>query len=338
MVCDVRRFLGGTLAAVLALALQAPAAARDVTVRSFDGTKIAAHFFPAKGLAGGERAPTVLIGHGYGGTGDTDEESVYGPTSPGRLRSEGYNVLTWDARGFGKSGGTVQVDHRDYEGRDVQALLDYVAEQPEARLDSPGDPRAGMGGGSYGGAIQLVTAAIDRRVDAIVPLIAWNDLVRSLFQSETVKAGWGSLLTGVGSTATTGGALNPSGPELGSTDPHITSAAVEGTGGGRFSERVRALVRRPLDGSADLAHPCSDADRPGHRRHPLHAPRGDRQPRAAEGQRRTAQDALVLRRARRLHGRVGGSGRASAEGDPGLVRPLPEGRRAPSRPDRRSSG
>ena len=101
-------------------------------------------------------------------------------------------MLTWDARGFGKSGGTVQVDHRDYEGRDVQALLDYVAEQPEARLDSPGDPRAGMGGGSYGGAIQLVTAAIDRRVDAIVPLIAWNDLVRSLYQSQTVKAGWGA--------------------------------------------------------------------------------------------------------------------------------------------------
>lgn len=241
----VMRFLGGTVAALAALAAPAAAAARDVTVRSFDGTKIAAHFFPAKGLGPDGRAPTVLIGHGYGGTGDANAEGGGGPTSPGRLRSEGYNVLTWDARGFGQSGGSVQVDHRDYEGRDVQALLDYVANQPEARLDGPGDPRVGMGGGSYGGAIQLVTAAIDRRVDAIAPQIAWSDLVRSLYQHATVKAGWGALLTGVGATATTGGVLAPAGPELGSTDSRITIAAAEGTSSGRFSdESVRWFADR----------------------------------------------------------------------------------------------
>jgi ABC-2 type transport system ATP-binding protein len=66
------------------------------------------------------------------------------------------------------------VDSPDFEGRDVQALIDFVARQPEARLDGPGDPRIGMSGPSYGGGIQIVTAAIDGRVDAITPTIAWN--------------------------------------------------------------------------------------------------------------------------------------------------------------------
>ena len=33
-----------------------------------------------------------------------------------------------------------------------------------------------MVGASYGGGIQLVTAAIDNRIDAIVPTIAWHAL------------------------------------------------------------------------------------------------------------------------------------------------------------------
>ncbi len=41
---------------------------------------------------------------------------------------------------------------------------------------SPGDPRIGMVGASYGGGIQLVAAATDPRIDAIVPTIAWNTL------------------------------------------------------------------------------------------------------------------------------------------------------------------
>lgn len=33
------------------------------------------HFFPAAGLKPGQRAPTVLLGHGYGMTGETDPDS-----------------------------------------------------------------------------------------------------------------------------------------------------------------------------------------------------------------------------------------------------------------------
>ena len=51
----------------------------------------------------------------------------------------------------------------------MSAIISWIATQPEVRLDGPGDPRLGMVGVSYGGGIQLVTAANDQRVDAIVP-------------------------------------------------------------------------------------------------------------------------------------------------------------------------
>src|SRR5690348_17771384 len=169
----------------VALALTAPVAfARDATITSFDGTQIALHFFPAAGLAPGAKAPTVLFGPGWGSGGDTNQESATdtgtGIIGVGPLRHAGYNVLTWDPRGFGSSGGTVEVDSPQFEGRDVQALISWVAQQPEAQLDAPGDPRLGMSGGSYGGGIQLVTAALDPRVDVIVPDIAWQSLITSL--------------------------------------------------------------------------------------------------------------------------------------------------------------
>lgn len=135
----------------------------------------------------------MLLGHGYGQTGETDpnssSEELFGSVGVGPLRRAGFNVLTWDARGFGQSGGNVEVDSPAFEGRDVQALITYVSQQPEAQLDAPGDPRMGMAGVSYGGGIQLVTAAIDKRVDAITPVIAWNSLLTALYKDATVKEG-----------------------------------------------------------------------------------------------------------------------------------------------------
>ena len=52
----------------------------------------------------------------------------------------------------------------------------------------------GMVGGSYGGGIQLVAAATDCRIDAIVPTIAWHSLVTSLDKADTFKSGWSNIL------------------------------------------------------------------------------------------------------------------------------------------------
>ena len=223
----VRRTL--PLVVALLAALPASAQARDAVVRSFDGTPIVTNFFPAPGLKDGERAPTVLVGHGWGVPAETNPQGG----SLGPLHRAGYNVLTWEARGFHGSGATVQVDSPDFEGRDVQALIDFVAGQPEALLDAPGDPRLGMSGPSYAGAIQLVTAAIDQRVDAITPTIAWNNLENALFRNDAVLAGWALALAGVGGvTSTVPGIISPAGIQTGHLPPEIYESLATGLAAG----------------------------------------------------------------------------------------------------------
>jgi ABC-2 type transport system ATP-binding protein len=213
------------LVATLLLVLAAPASAREAVVRSFDGAELHVSFHVAKP---GKRAPTILMTHGWGGT---REKSADGASSAanagvGVLRKAGFNVLTWDSRGFGESTGTVTIDYRANEGRDVKVLLNWLARQKEAELDGRRDPRVGMHGGSYAGGIQFVAAAIDRRIDAIAPSIAWHSLITSLYRAETIKGGWSSILYAAGQT--------------GRLDPHITSAFASGTTGGTLSAEDRA--------------------------------------------------------------------------------------------------
>jgi len=211
----------------------------DWTVTSFDGTRIRAHWFPVAGASAATPAPTVLMGPGWSLPGDTDTSTstvgLLGALTIAELHKAGYNVLTWDPRGFGASTGDVESDSPAYEGRDVSALISWVATQPGVQLDRTHDPRMGMVGASYGGGVQFVTAAADCRVDAIVPTIAWHSLGSSLYKSEIVKAGWSGLLE----TAANGHSL----------DPHIPAAYAEGQATGRLGAASRAwfLARGPGD-------------------------------------------------------------------------------------------
>jgi ABC-2 type transport system ATP-binding protein len=230
-----------SLVIALGLLLIAPAAAhaRDATITSFDGTQIVLSFHPSPN---GGKAPTILEGHGWGGSRQTNPDAASdeatGNVGVGPLRKAGFNVLTWDARGFGDSGGTVTVDAPDKEARDVSALIDWLAAQPEALLDAAGDPRVGMTGVSYAGGIELTTAAQDKRIDAIAPIIAWHSLQTSLYKEETVKGGWSSALYAAGVAGSKG-----------RLDPHITSAFTSGVTAGKLSDEDRAwfVSRGPGD-------------------------------------------------------------------------------------------
>ncbi len=66
-------------------------------------------------------------------------------------------------------------------GGSGSGLLDHPAPGRAVRQDAPGDPRVGIAGGSYGGALALLAAGYDERVDAIAADITWNSLQESLF-------------------------------------------------------------------------------------------------------------------------------------------------------------
>src|SRR3954452_15889538 len=216
---------------LIALLVAAPAAqARDATITSFDGTQIVLSLHPAPS---GGKAPTILEGHGWGGSRETNPDAASeegtGNVGVGPLRKAGFNVLTWYSGAFGNAGGSVTVDAPDAEGRDVSALIDWLAQQPEAQLDKSGDPRVGMTGVSYAGGVELNTAWRDKRVDAIAPIIAWHSLLTSLYKEDTVKGGWSSALYALG-LPTSKGRL----------DPHITSAFTSGASTGTLTADDRA--------------------------------------------------------------------------------------------------
>jgi ABC-2 type transport system ATP-binding protein len=225
------------IAFALAAVMAGGALARDGSVTSFDGTKIVYSFFPDPALKAGQRAPTVMFGPGYSfARANSSDATVAG------LLAAGYNVLTWDPRGFGDSGGNVELDSPAYEARDVSALIDRIAHQPEAQLDGPNDPRVGMVGASYGGGIQLTSAEVDHRIDVIAPQIAWNSLVTALDKSNTSKGGWGSLLAALGvEGSSSGGVLGglqgePGGLQVGDMqDPRIYTALEDGLTTGEFT-------------------------------------------------------------------------------------------------------
>lgn len=232
---------GATVDDVEALDVSKPSYDRVIT--SFDDTRIRIHWFPAP-VAADQPAPTVLMGPGWSLGGDTPDNGIklFGALGIEPLNDDGYNVLTWDPRGFGKSGGEASINDPDLEGRDVQILLDWLSQQPEVLLDATGDPRTGMIGASYGGGIQLTVASQDCRVDALVPNMAWNSLETSLYPQGMVKAGWSGELVNLGGD---------------SLDPHITSAAESGLNGGTLSDEDYQwfLDRGPGDQVAKIRVP-----------------------------------------------------------------------------------
>ncbi|WP_328886063.1 CocE/NonD family hydrolase [Streptomyces sp. NBC_00316] len=135
-------------------------------------------------------APAVLATNGFGGSKSDGSTDAIGKAFAAR----GYVGLVYSGLGFGKSGCLITLDDPAVDGRAATGLIDFLAGTRAAddgtradfvTKDGKGDPRVGMIGGSYGGAIQLATASVDRRVDALVPLITWNDLAYALAPDNT---------------------------------------------------------------------------------------------------------------------------------------------------------
>jgi predicted acyl esterase len=211
-----RRFLGASGAALTALATGVGTATasfgsgvttEDYTIESWDGTEIEATLYTPDA---NEPQPAVLMTHGWGAF---RQSPLTAPKATYHAK-RGYNVLTYDSRGFGGSEGAVGLDGPN-EIKDARRLVDWLANRPEVALDATDDPKVGMDGVSYAGGIQLSAAAADDRIDAVVPRITWNDLQYSLAPNGVIKIGWLSILLGLGAVSS-----NLVGPDT-NVDPRL---------------------------------------------------------------------------------------------------------------------
>ncbi|KUO13790.1 alpha/beta fold hydrolase [Streptomyces sp. DSM 15324] len=166
-----------------------PAVHHSDQVMSVDGVRLDTSYFTS-GASG--RRPAVLLGHGFGGTKDDVRQQAED------LARAGYAVLTWSARGFGKSTGKIGLNDPKGEVADVSKLIDWLAGRPEVELDKKGDPRVGVAGASYGGAISLLAAGYDDRVDAIAPSITYWNLADALFPDGVFKKLWAGVFVNSG--------------------------------------------------------------------------------------------------------------------------------------------
>ncbi|MFJ3905801.1 alpha/beta fold hydrolase [Streptomyces sp. NPDC090025] len=196
-----------------------------------DGVRLDTSYFTS---GGDGRRPAVLIGHGFGGSKDDVRAQAE------RLARDGYAVLTWSARGFGASTGRIGLNDPEREVKDVSRLIDWLAARPEVQLDKKGDPRVGVTGASYGGAVSLLAAGHDQRVDAIAPQITYWNLADALFPDGVFKKLWAGIFFSAGA-----------GPTEGRSGPQDKSQA---GACGRFSPEVCALYERvAVSGRPDAA-------------------------------------------------------------------------------------
>ena len=193
-------------------ALAPPASATDIPARHLwitvthigpeDRTcRIDADLYIPPGVDSAHRAPAILATNGFGGTKADQADLAQG------MGALGYVTLSYTGLGFvDKNLCPITLDDREHDGAAASQLLRFLGgdtaiaavdqdtNQPvhvdqvirdDGNTGTRHDPAAGMVGGSYGGQIQFATAAYEHehgtnRLDAIVPIITWNDLSYSL--------------------------------------------------------------------------------------------------------------------------------------------------------------
>jgi predicted acyl esterase len=178
----VGRLISLLAAATAALSLSAPAQAftrTDQLLPMGDGVSLATTLYRPPGAVPAGGWPAILLLHGLG-----ENRASMNAIAEQFFASQGYVVLTVDARGHGASGGvSTLVGSRE--------LADYAAALSWLRL-RPGvsDSRVGALGFSLGGgSIWKLVTAPGTRLAAAVPVTTWTSLYDALMPQSFAKAG-----------------------------------------------------------------------------------------------------------------------------------------------------
>jgi hypothetical protein len=122
----------------------------DVGISSFDGTRLHGWWMPV-----GRQAATIIVLHGV----KKNKTDVVRAALV--LRLAGFNVLMFDGRGHGNSGGRY-VTYGAYECRDLESAIDWLVLEKTIEKD-----RLGLAGESMGASIALQVAARNASIHAV---------------------------------------------------------------------------------------------------------------------------------------------------------------------------
>jgi hypothetical protein len=173
----------------------------------------------------GDHFPLVLQSHGYGGN-RLKTLAANGDLHPNDPHFASIVVISYDERGHGDTvpangGGYARIIDPRAEVQDARAILDWVYDnadslyvQTEPHSGIPKDVKVGTIGYSYGGGFEMPLAALDARIDTIVPNGTWYDLLYSLLPGDAMKLSYGGLLCLLATTAST---ANPGGHGVSNT-------------------------------------------------------------------------------------------------------------------------
>lgn len=148
-----------------------------------DGTKVAGDLWMPAEPAQGDRRPAIVLGHGF----SVLKQSL--AAAGAFFARAGYVTLAIDYRTFGDSGGETRGQLFPlWQVEDFRNAISYL----QSRSDV--DPDAiGLWGASFGGAVAIWTAAVDRRVKAVVAEVPVVN-GRRWMQEILTSAQWDDLL------------------------------------------------------------------------------------------------------------------------------------------------
>jgi alpha/beta superfamily hydrolase len=130
------------------------------------GLKLAGVVHTPDNLKKGARLPAFVICHGFGGHKDGPQQMW----TANKLNEWGYVALRFDFRGCGESGGprgnVIGLEEVD----DAKAAVSFMASRADV------DPnRIAISGTSYGAAVAIYTAGVDKRIAAVISQGGWAD-------------------------------------------------------------------------------------------------------------------------------------------------------------------
>lgn len=118
-------------------------------------------------------------------------EAQYAPKAR-QFASDGYAVLSYTTRGFRGAPGRIDTAGPN-DVVDMQAAISYALDNYSINENA-----IGLSGISYGSGISLLTALIDERVTAVVPMSTWGSLIDALWAGETPNYTWLEILVDSG--------------------------------------------------------------------------------------------------------------------------------------------